>query len=40
VQQDTLAYRGLKDDPLYKIRGLLRHGAENSPRSPPPDIIR
>jgi transposase len=29
VQQDTLGHRGLKDDPLYKIRGLLRHGAEN-----------
>jgi transposase len=22
-------HRGLKDDPLYRIRGLLRHGAEN-----------
>jgi len=33
VQQDTLGHRGLKDDPLYRIRGLLRHGAENlSPR--------
>jgi transposase len=33
VQQETLGHRGLKDDPLYKIRGLLRHGAENlSPR--------
>ncbi len=29
VQQDTLARRGHKDDPLYKIRGLLRHGAEH-----------
>ncbi len=29
VQQETLGHRGLKDDPLYKIRGLLRHGAEN-----------
>jgi transposase len=29
VQQQTLARRGHKDDPLYKIRGLLRHGAEN-----------
>lgn len=29
VQQDTLGHRGLKDDPLYKIRGLLRHGAEH-----------
>ena len=26
VQQDTLGRRGHKDDPLYKIRGLLRHG--------------
>jgi transposase len=33
VQQQTLGHRGLKDDPLYRIRGLLRHGAENlSPR--------
>jgi transposase len=33
VQQLTLQRRGHKDDPLYKIRGLLRHGAENlSPR--------
>ncbi len=29
VQQDTLARRGHKDDPLYKIRGLLRRGAEH-----------
>jgi transposase len=29
VQQETLKRRGHKDDPLYKIRGLLRHGAEN-----------
>lgn len=29
VQQDTLGRRGHKDDPLYKIRGLLRHGVDN-----------
>jgi transposase len=29
VQQDTLGRRGHKDDPLYKIRGLLRRGAEH-----------
>ncbi|PZS30435.1 MAG: ISL3 family transposase [Pseudonocardiales bacterium] len=29
VQQDTLGHRGMKHDPLYKIRGLLRHGVEN-----------
>ena len=29
VQQDTLGRRGHKGDPLYRIRGLLRHGAEN-----------
>ncbi len=29
VQQDTLGHRGHKNDPLYKIRGLLRHGAEH-----------
>jgi transposase len=29
VQQDTLHRRGHRDDPLYKIRDLLRHGAEN-----------
>jgi len=28
VQQQTLGRRGHKDDPLYKIRGLLRHGVE------------
>ena len=33
VQQDTTGHRGHKHDPLYRIRGLLRHGAENlSPR--------
>ncbi len=29
VQQDILARRGHKDDPLYKIRGLLRRGREH-----------
>ena len=29
VQQDTLGHRGHKHDPLYKIRGLLRHGVEH-----------
>ena len=29
VQQDTLGRRGHKHDPLYKIRGLLRHGVEH-----------
>lgn len=29
VQQDTVGHRGHRDDPLYKIRGLLRHGAQN-----------
>jgi transposase len=29
VQQDTLGRRGHKDDPLYKIRGLLRRGREH-----------
>jgi transposase len=29
VQQQTLDRRGHKDDPLYKIRGLLRHGQEH-----------
>jgi transposase len=29
VQQDTLHRRGHRDDPLYKIRGLLRHGHEH-----------
>ncbi len=28
-QQDTLGRRGHKDDPLYRIRGLLRHGREH-----------
>ncbi len=28
VQQETLGRRGHKDDPLYKIRGLLRRGRE------------
>ena len=28
VQQDTLGHRGLKDDPLYRVRRLLRLGAE------------
>jgi transposase len=28
-QQNTLGRRGHKDDPLYKIRGLLRHGQEH-----------
>jgi transposase len=28
-QQNTLGRRGHKDDPLYKIRGLLRHGREH-----------
>jgi transposase len=28
VQQDTLGHRGHKDDPLYQVRGLLRHGVE------------
>jgi transposase len=28
-QQHTLGRRGHKDDPLYKIRGLLRHGQEH-----------
>jgi transposase len=33
VQQQTLHRRGHRDDPLYTIRGLLRHGAEHlSPR--------
>ncbi len=27
VQQEQLGRRGHRDDPLYKIRGLLRHGA-------------
>jgi transposase len=29
VQQETLARRGHKDDPLYRIRGLLRRGREH-----------
>jgi transposase len=29
VQQETLERRGHKDDPLYKIRGLLRRGREH-----------
>ena len=29
VQQQQLHRRGHKDDPLYKIRGLLRHGLEH-----------
>ena len=29
VQQDTLSRRGHKDDPLYKIRGLLPRGREH-----------
>ena len=29
VQQDTLGRRGHKNDPLYKIRGLLRRGQEH-----------
>lgn len=29
VQQQQLGHRGHKDDPLYRIRGLLRHGAEH-----------
>src|SRR5215207_4909744 len=29
VQQDSMGHRGHKDDPLYKIRGLLRHGVEH-----------
>jgi transposase len=29
IQQDTMGHRGHKHDPLYKIRGLLRHGVEH-----------
>jgi transposase len=29
IQQDTLGRRGHKHDPLYQIRGLLRHGVEH-----------
>ena len=28
VQQETLGHRGYKDDPLYRLRRLLRRGAE------------
>ena len=28
VQQDTLGHRGHRDDPLYRIRNVLRAGAE------------
>ena len=34
VQQDTLGRRGHKHDPLYKIRGLLRHGVEHLTETP------
>jgi transposase len=33
AQQSTVGRRGHKDDPLYKVRGLLRHGREHL--SPP-----
>jgi transposase len=36
VQQDTLGRRGHKHDPLYKIRGLLRHASNTSPRASTP----
>jgi transposase len=29
VQQDTRGHRGHQDDPLYRIRGLLRRGREH-----------
>ncbi len=29
VQQATLGHRGHRDDPLYKVRRLLRHGVEH-----------
>ncbi len=29
MQQEQLGRRGHRDDPLYKIRGLLRHGLEH-----------
>jgi len=29
VQQDTLGHRGHKDDPPYRVGGLLRHGVEH-----------
>jgi len=32
VQQHTVGHRGHKHDPLYKIRGLLRHGEHLTPR--------
>ena len=36
VQQDTLGHRGKRDDPLYKIRTILRSGAESpAPTTPP-----
>ena len=33
VQQDTLGHRGHKHDPLYQIRGILRHGVEHLDRA-------
>ncbi len=29
VQQETLGHRGRRDDPLYRIRRILRRGAEH-----------
>ena len=29
VQQQTLGHRGRRDDPLYRIRRILRRGAEH-----------
>jgi hypothetical protein len=29
TRSHTLGHRGHKTDPLYQIRGLLRHGAEH-----------
>src|SRR5215218_1203879 len=29
VQQETVGHRGHKDDPLYQVRGILRHGIEH-----------
>jgi transposase len=29
VQQEQIGHRGHKDDPLYQIRGILRHGVEH-----------
>jgi transposase len=29
VQQDTKGHRGHKHDPLYQVRGILRHGVEH-----------